>query len=134
MPERDMQSADACTNKNKIKTNFAKIFVCGSAEKPYYNILYFDTVDKKWHVGYGSFYLSYVVKWLSEEFEIEDAPAADVAEVVHGQWYMLDDCANAGLYCSACNRRVHHEEFAYKKLKSKYCPHCGARMDGGYER
>lgn len=82
MPERDMQSADACTNKNKIKTNFAKIFVCGSAEKPYYNILYFDPVDKKWHVGYGSFYLSYVFKWLSEEFEIEDEPAADVAEVV----------------------------------------------------
>lgn len=58
-------------------------------------------------------------------------PAADVAEVAHGQWYMLDDCANAGLYCSACGRRVHHEEFAYKKLKSKYCPHCGAWMDGG---
>ena len=65
--------------------------------------------------------------------EIRKLPAADVAEVVHGQWYMLDDCANAGLYCSACGRRVHHEEFAYKKLKSKYCPHCGARMDrGGY--
>ena len=65
---------------------------------------------------------------------IEDARAADVAEVVHGKWYMLDDCANAGLYCSACSRRVHREEFAYKKLKSKYCPHCGARMDGGHER
>ena len=51
---------------------------------------------------------------------IRELPAADVAEVVHGQWYMLDDCANAGLYCSACGRRVHHEEFAYKKLKSKY--------------
>ena len=62
---------------------------------------------------------------------IEDARAADVAEVVHGQWYMLDDCANAGLYCSACGRRVHHEEFAYKQLQSKYCPHCGARMDRG---
>lgn len=62
---------------------------------------------------------------------IKDLPAADVAPVVHGQWYMLDDCANAGLYCSACGRRVHHEEFAYKKLKSKYCPHCGARMDRG---
>lgn len=60
---------------------------------------------------------------------ILDAPAADVAEVVHGQWYMLDDCANDGLYCSACGRRVHHEEFAYKKLKSKYCPNCGAKMD-----
>lgn len=82
MPERDMQNADACTHKNKIKTNFAKIFVCGSTEKPYYNILYFDPVDKIWRVGYGSFYLSYVFKWLSEEFEIEDEPAADVAEVV----------------------------------------------------
>ena len=29
---------------------------------------------------------------------IRELPAADVAEVVHGQWYMLDDCANAGLY------------------------------------
>lgn len=65
---------------------------------------------------------------------VQSQPTADVAEVVHGQWYMLDDCANAGLYCSACSRRVHREEFAYKKLKSKYCPHCGARMDGGYER
>ena len=64
---------------------------------------------------------------------IRELPAADVAEVVHGQWYMLDDCANAGLYCSACGRRVHHEEFAYKKLKSKYCPKCGAKMDGATE-
>lgn len=88
MPERDMQSADVLARKNKIKTNFAKIFVCGSAEKPYYNILYFDPVDKTWHVGYGSFYLSYVFKWLSEEFEIEDAPAADVVEVVRCR-----DCA-----------------------------------------
>lgn len=82
MPERDMQSADVLARKNKIKTNFAKIFVCGSAEKPYYNILYFEPVDKKWHVGFGSFYLSYVFKWLSEEFEIEDEPAADVVPVV----------------------------------------------------
>lgn len=63
----------------------------------------------------------------------EYTPAADVAEVVHGRWHLLDDCANAGLYCSACGRRVHREEFAYKKLRSKYCPHCGARMDGTAE-
>ena len=65
--------------------------------------------------------------------EIRKMPAADVAPVVHGRWYMLDDCANAGLYCSACGRRVYREEFAYKKLRSKYCPHCGARMDGGVD-
>lgn len=62
---------------------------------------------------------------------IERLPAADVAPVVHGEWYLLDDCANAGLYCSVCSRRVHREEFSYKKLRSKYCPHCGAKMDGG---
>ena len=65
--------------------------------------------------------------------EIREMPAADVAEVVHGQWYMLDDCANAGVYCSDCGRRVHREEFVYKKLRSKYCPHCGAKMDGGFD-
>ena len=62
---------------------------------------------------------------------LHEVPAADVAPVVHGEWYLLDDCANAGLYCSVCSRRVHREEFAYKKLRSKYCPHCGAKMDGG---
>ena len=82
MLERDMQSADACNKKDKIKTNFAKIFVSGSAEKPYYNILYFDPVDKNYHVGFGSFYLPYVFKWLSEEFEIEDELTVDAVPVV----------------------------------------------------
>ena len=70
-----------------------------------------------------------------EEFAeyLYEIPAADVAPVVHGEWYLLDDCANAGLYCSVCSRRVHREEFSYKKLRSKYCPHCGAKMDGGNE-
>lgn len=65
--------------------------------------------------------------------KLHEVPAADVAPVVHGEWYLLDDCANAGLYCSVCSRRVHREEFAYKKLRSKYCPHCGAKLDGGNE-
>ena len=69
----------------------------------------------------------------SAEAVINAVPVADVAPVVHGRWHLLDDCANAGLYCSACDRRVHREEFAYKKLRSKYCPHCGARMDGAAE-
>lgn len=76
-----------------------------------------------WHMCYAPVQLE-IVKAL---------PAADVAPVVHGRWHLLDDCANAGLYCSACGRRVHREEFAYKKLRSKYCPHCGARMDGWME-
>ena len=38
---------------------------------------------------------------------LHEVPAADVTPVVHGEWYLLDDCANAGLYCSVCSRRVH---------------------------
>lgn len=136
MLERDMQSADACNKKDKIKTNFAKIFVSGSAEKPYYNILYFDPVDKNYHVGFGSFYLPYVFKWLSEEFEIEDAPAADVEEVVHGRW-ILHYTVNGNPYteCSNCctNLAVKTDKRTSAKLDMRgmfYCPNCGAKMDG----
>jgi hypothetical protein len=81
MAEKAMQSADVCTHKNKIKTNFAKIFVSGTPGRPYFNILYFDPEDKDYHVGFSSYCLEYVFKWLSEEFEIKDAPAADVAPI-----------------------------------------------------
>lgn len=81
MAEKAMQSADVYTHKNKIKTNFAKIFVSGTLDRPYFNILYFDPGDQDYHVGFSSYCLEYVFKWLSEEFEIEDAPAADVAPI-----------------------------------------------------
>lgn len=48
----------------------------------------------------------------------------------HGYWYALDECANEGVYCSACNKKVYKLNYANQKLKSKYCPNCGAIMDG----
>ena len=62
---------------------------------------------------------------------IESAPAADVAEVVHGEWKLLDECSNAGVYCSICHKAVYRESAWYKNvhIKSKYCPNCGAKMD-----
>lgn len=55
---------------------------------------------------------------------LSEAPTADVAPVVHGEW--IDDlyaekCGDA--YCSECNH------FDWSNLN--YCPNCGARMDGG---
>ena len=55
---------------------------------------------------------------------------ADVVEVKHGYWLLLDECANAGVYCSVCHKKVYKEEYANQKLKSKFCPNCGAKMDG----
>lgn len=131
MVEKEMQSADVCTLKDKIKTSFAKIFVSGTPDRPYFNILYFDPVDQDYHVGFSSYCLEYVFKWLSDEFEIEDAPAADVAPVVHGRWVSV-----AGKRDRICSRCLHNEP--YKNADDdaevfEFCPHCGAKMDGGVD-
>ena len=61
-------------------------------------------------------------------------PVADVAPVRHGIWISLTDCSNAGVYCSVCHKKVYKEDYAIcnrkNKLRSDYCPHCGAKMDG----
>ena len=67
--------------------------------------------------------------------DIENQPAADVAPVVHGKWYMRGGRA----CCSNCNVKSlwgsdwdgcknHEREFV--SAKSNYCPNCGAKMDG----
>lgn len=125
MAEKEMQSADVCTHKNKIKTSFAKIFVSGTTDRPYFNILYFDPVDQDYHVGFGSYCLEYVFKWLSDEFEIEDAPAADVAPVVHGRW-VDGKCSNCGVDIPTDD--AHDAIF---ENECRFCYYCGAKMDGG---
>ena len=65
---------------------------------------------------------------------MEDAPTVDAVEVVHGRWVSLTECANAGVYCSVCHKKVYKEDYAWcnrkNKLRSNYCPNCGAKMDG----
>lgn len=55
-----------------------------------------------------------------------NAPAADVAPVVHAKWaeVMFRDRFNARYWeylCSSCNR--------YANREYDYCPNCGAKMD-----
>lgn len=53
----------------------------------------------------------------------EELPAVDAVPVVHGRWiYEHDDPTM--LPCSVCGYRV----FRYNN--TRYCPNCGARMDG----
>lgn len=56
---------------------------------------------------------------------IEDVPAADVVEVVNASWvkatpYSQEYCTNCGLTPKTI--------FG---ILPNYCPHCGAKMDGG---
>lgn len=62
------------------------------------------------------------------DFALEDVPAADVAEVAHGEWIVTKtefgwNCAEypTEFTCSVCGRTERQTE--------PYC-HCGAKMDG----
>lgn len=68
---------------------------------------------------------------------IEQAPAADVAPVVHGAW-VYDPNANdwgiGGYICSECKSKNNNLPITRMKLVkmfsgSEYCPNCGAKMD-----
>lgn len=62
--------SDIHMENKKIKVTSAEIVVHGTAEKPYYEIKYYDISDSEWHIGYSSYNLNYVFEWLEERFEI----------------------------------------------------------------
>lgn len=45
-----------------------------------------------------------------------------------GHWNLLDECSNEGVYCSVCNKKVYKKYYANQKMKSRFCPNCGAMM------
>jgi hypothetical protein len=55
--------------------------------------------------------------------KIRKLPAADVAPVVHGRW------ESTGLISCKCSVCQHLELKGNEEYL--YCPHCGAKMDGG---
>jgi hypothetical protein len=124
-------SADGFSETKKIKTHFARIIVSGNAECPYYEILYFDPADKKYHIGYSSYYLEYVFQYLSQVFEIVDANTVDAVEVVHGKWEIRDDGYGCELMCcSVCKSEFYDGDNDTVDCLHNYCPNCGAKMDG----
>ena len=74
------------------------------------------------------------------ETELMKIPAADVAPVVHGRWErtkMTEARKGLPIYprCSACGMvsAAYRSEWEGLRGAWKYCPSCGARMDGGEE-
>lgn len=62
---------------------------------------------------------------------IDDAPAADVAPVVHGRWEdSIDEWLGTDVYtCSKCRESYVLVEGTPKENLWHYCPNCGAKMD-----
>lgn len=53
----------------------------------------------------------------------------DLVVIKHGKWQVLDNCSNEGVYCSVCQKKVYRKSYANQKVKSNFCPNCGAKMD-----
>ena len=57
---------------------------------------------------------------------LQEYPTADVVEVKHGEWMGKPIAGYSTIRCSVCG-----DVFASQTGKWKYCPNCGAKMDGG---
>ena len=54
---------------------------------------------------------------------IKALPSADVVQVVHGRW---ENYSPITIKCSRCGHVIHDWRYS----ECKYCPNCGAKMDG----
>lgn len=61
--------------------------------------------------------------------KVKQLPAADVVEVVHGEWILHMDGSGTCKRCGVTQKLVWDPD-----NWQNYCGHCGARMDGGKVR
>ena len=55
---------------------------------------------------------------------LDEAPTVDAVPVVHGRWEPIDEAKPRRYRCSRCS-------FLTWYVTDRYCPMCGAKMDGG---
>lgn len=74
---------------------------------------------------------------LTLEELLDEIPTVDAVPVVHGHWYVYETgYEDTEAKCSICGFETLVNEPGnglHMVGDLKYCPHCGARMDGGAE-
>lgn len=77
---------------------------------------------------------SYADGWNAAVKIFKEAPAVDVQEVKHGEWIkMCNNPDDGNYYCSECHDGINIATGRETPIDRDffYCPHCGAKMDGG---
>lgn len=66
------------------------------------------------------------------KYMISQAPTIDAVPLRHGQWIDKGDYA----VCTECggNSGTQYDGVEPIPLMTQFCPHCGAKMDGGTEQ
>lgn len=70
--------------------------------------------------------------------DLDDAPTVDAVPVVHGRWINKTENRKMDELCIYTTERVDcsvcdHIFWHTSALTYSFCPHCGAKMDGGNE-
>lgn len=115
-----MTKSTVNVKKAKIRTPIAKIIIGGIWKTPYYNIMYYDPSDGFMHIGFGSYDLSLVRKWMHEEFEVTEATS--FAGVTRCR-----DCTNFrqnahGCYCNEYGGAITPEDFCSRAVRESELP------------
>ena len=98
---------------------------------------YIDADNLPWHVTTTKLDDDLSVSKLMVDWEdvYRKTPAADVAPIIHAYWIEHGEALVEGyrktyvylVNCSNCGRQMFIDEY------DRYCPNCGARMDGEKE-
>lgn len=120
---KDMTAVTSDT-ETQIWGTSPQIIVTGTAERPFYRIMYRENKDGEIHLGFGSYDLSYVFNWLKEFFGVTRASAVDPESLKpKGRWELMGE---TDYKCSVCGFRFTSgdpiEMFPYCR--------CGAKMEG----
>ena len=77
--------------------------------------------------AYGTFTTERSI-YLTAREKVQNIPAADVAEVVHGRW--IDNGSNGYKWAFICSKCGYIDGYPFDD-RYNFCPDCGAKMDGG---
>lgn len=74
------------------------------------------------------------VTWIPLQYAncvVRTSPTADVVEVKQGKWYRhtKKEHGDTCFHCSVCEKMALSDCLVWEL--TDYCPHCGAKMDGG---
>lgn len=112
----------------KIRTHHAKIVVECTTGKPYYSIEWFDPAKQEYFLGYSSYNIENVLGWLSECFEIVEAPTTNADRIrAMSDEELATHLHDIGWDCHLCaeHRRLDNEPLLrYEKCDEKCVEHC----------